>query len=106
MGHHDKNQCGVGQRGQVDPDHPVREAIGHVFDNGERQYGPANPDGSGQRQEGNGFVEQQIAGRGALCRPADEPRTGMGSGWNREDGATTAMRCFSSGPGPSEAISS
>jgi hypothetical protein len=83
--HRSRNQRRVGERGEIDPDDAVREAIGHPSGDGEGQPRLAHPAGTGQREQRNSIIETDT-------RSASRPISrvwGMGSVGNRSDGATT-----------------
>ena len=64
----------IGQRRQIAPDDAVGERFGHVGRDLDRQAGLAYSAGTGQRQDGDGLIEEPGAGRVPFRRAADQPR--------------------------------
>jgi hypothetical protein len=54
-----RHQRRISERRQIDAGNPIAEVRGHILRDGEGQAGLAYPAGTGQGQEGGGFIEQE-----------------------------------------------
>jgi hypothetical protein len=68
----------VGDRGEIDPEHPIGKGVRDILGNRQGQPRLAHATRAGERQEGHGLIQQQSASSGKLRLPANEasPRNG------------------------------
>ena len=73
-----RHQGRIGQRSEIDPDHAIGEVVGDLSGDGQGQSGLAHATRSCERQQRDGRIEQEPAGRGELDLTANEGVRGMG----------------------------